>query len=175
MKKYRERIEAYNKNPRLCLQCNKPLGYGTKSRVRFCSHSCSAKHSNKGRARNHTPKPCKQCGNPVPGYRVFCSKQCAGAHKSESIIKQWLNGQHKGYVGKDSLCRTIQKYMKDRAGNKCEECGWARVHPITKVVPLNVHHIDGNKYNNHISNLKVLCLSCHSLTENFCGLNVKRL
>ena len=90
------------------------------------------------------------------------------------MIALWLAGQHKGYTGKDSLSKPIQTYMKDRAGNKCEECGWNRVHPKTKVVPLNVHHVDGNKFNNHISNLKVLCPNCHSLTENFCGLNVKR-
>ena len=90
------------------------------------------------------------------------------------MIKLWLDGQHKGVTGKDSLSKPIQTYMKDRAGNKCEECGWARIHAKTKVVPLNVHHVDGNKFNNHISNLKVLCPNCHSLTENFCGLNVKR-
>lgn len=41
------------------------------------------------------------------------------------------------------------------------------VNPTTGLVPLQIHHIDGNALNNKASNLQLLCPNCHSLTENF--------
>jgi len=35
------------------------------------------------------------------------------------------------------------------------------------------HHIDGNKYNNEISNLAVLCTDCHSIVTSDSGLGIK--
>ena len=49
--------------------------------------------------------------------------------------------------------------------HKCGECGkkmWRGV-----VLPLQVHHIDGNNHNNTIDNLKLLCPNCHSITGNW--------
>jgi hypothetical protein len=48
--------------------------------------------------------------------------------------------------------------------NKCEMCGvseWMGF-PIT----LELHHVDGNRYNNVLENLQILCPNCHSLTPN---------
>lgn len=48
---------------------------------------------------------------------------------------------------------------------KCECCGiteW-QGKPLT----LELHHIDGNHYNNGLSNLQILCPNCHSQTETF--------
>lgn len=48
--------------------------------------------------------------------------------------------------------------------NECENCGinlW-----LGEKLKLELHHIDGNHYNNDISNLKILCPNCHSLTPN---------
>lgn len=39
---------------------------------------------------------------------------------------------------------------------------------------LQIHHIDGNHYNNEESNLQLLCPNCHSLTPTFGALNKKR-
>lgn len=57
-----------------------------------------------------------------------------------------------------------------RAGIKkyqCEDClgtEW-RGGPI----PIELHHIDGDRTNNLLENLKVLCCNCHSMTPNFSG------
>lgn len=48
---------------------------------------------------------------------------------------------------------------------KCERCGldsW-QGEPIA----LELHHIDGNHYNNVFDNLQILCPNCHSLTQNY--------
>ena len=42
--------------------------------------------------------------------------------------------------------------------------------PIT----LQLHHIDGDHFNNELDNLKILCPNCHSQTDNFCGKNHKK-
>lgn len=47
---------------------------------------------------------------------------------------------------------------------RCEKCGndkW-----IGEKIPLDLHHIDGNRFNNNISNLQLLCKNCHGLTPN---------
>jgi len=50
---------------------------------------------------------------------------------------------------------------------ECEMCGcneW-----LGKKLTLELHHIDGNRFNNNIDNLQILCPNCHSLTPNHNG------
>ena len=47
--------------------------------------------------------------------------------------------------------------------NKCEKCGLSEWFGIKLV--LELHHEDGNHYNNSIDNLKILCPNCHSIQE----------
>ena len=55
---------------------------------------------------------------------------------------------------------------------KCQECGntgeWNN-----KKLTLQVHHINGLKYDNRPENLIFLCPNCHSQTKNFTGGNKK--
>lgn len=55
---------------------------------------------------------------------------------------------------------------------KCERCGlkfW-NGQPLS----LELHHKDGNPYNNSLENFEILCPNCHSQTENFRGRIVKK-
>ena len=54
-------------------------------------------------------------------------------------------------------------------GRKCEQCG--NTQWLNQPINLEVHHIDGNHYNNELSNLILLCPNCHSYTENYRGKN----
>ena len=54
---------------------------------------------------------------------------------------------------------------------KCEKCG--RTEWEGESIPLELHHINGNKTDNRIENLMILCPNCHALTNNYCGKNQK--
>jgi len=46
---------------------------------------------------------------------------------------------------------------------RCEEC--VNTEWLGHKIPLELHHIDGNHFNNELINLKILCSNCHSITE----------
>lgn len=49
-----------------------------------------------------------------------------------------------------------------RDGEKCAECSLTREEHVNKYGPdITVDHIDGNRKNNSLTNLRTLCLSCH--------------
>ena len=49
---------------------------------------------------------------------------------------------------------------------KCMQCGISEWQG--KFAPLQLHHIDGNRMNNDISNIQILCANCHAQTDTFC-------
>lgn len=56
--------------------------------------------------------------------------------------------------------------------HQCEQCNrkkW-QGHPI----PIELDHIDGDHYNNDLTNLRILCSNCHSLTLTHAGKNIGR-
>ena len=58
-------------------------------------------------------------------------------------------------------------------GRKCEKCGLQEWQGQN--IPLQVHHIDGNHYNNVIDNLQILCPNCHAQTDTYAGKNKNRV
>ncbi len=67
--------------------------------------------------------------------------------------------------------------LKDRLLNaglvkyKCDECGLSkwRGKPLT----LQLDHKNGDRHDNRLENLRLMCPNCHSQTSTFCGKNVK--
>jgi hypothetical protein len=65
----------------------------------------------------------------------------------------------------------IKRYVNEKYGNQCSECGWSKQHPLTGNVPLEIDHINGDAEDNREENLRLLCPNCHALTLNFRNLN----
>jgi len=58
------------------------------------------------------------------------------------------------------FCSTCKKNRSKKVEKvKCEICGFVPVHKAQ----LDIDHIDGNRMNNDILNLQVLCANCHRL------------
>lgn len=56
--------------------------------------------------------------------------------------------------------------------HRCERCDrrtWENAQ-----IPLEVDHIDGDRRNNDLSNLRLLCPNCHALTPTYRGRNIGR-
>lgn len=54
-------------------------------------------------------------------------------------------------------------------GHMCEVCGnswW-----LEEKIPLELHHVDGNRVNNLPDNLQLLCPNCHAMTDTWRGRN----
>lgn len=85
-------------------------------------------------------------------------------------------GWNKGRVklekfSSNSLPNIHVDYLLNIREHKCEKCGLTEWQG--EKIPLEVHHIDGNRRNNSLSNLQLLCPNCHSLTDNFRGKGLK--
>jgi 5-methylcytosine-specific restriction endonuclease McrA len=55
----------------------------------------------------------------------------------------------------------------------CELCGWAERSADGRI-PLELDHINGDKNDNRLDNLRILCPNCHSLQPTHRGLNQRR-
>ena len=90
-------------------------------------------------------------------------------NKKRISINKILSGDH-GISSYHLKVRLIEEGIKN--GTLCEECGISNLWNGKK---LNLHldHIDGDKLNNKINNLKIICPNCHSQTETYAGRNIR--
>lgn len=119
-------------------------------------------------------KFCLNCGKELTKeqhYNKFCCSACSSQYRSKQKLEAWKNGEFDGLSGKNSISKTIRNYMLEKVNYQCELCGWHEINPFTNLVPLEIHHKDGNYLNNTEENLQVLCPNCHSLTGSFRALN----
>ena len=97
-------------------------------------------------------------------WGIFYKGNIGGKGYKKSPIRktavEYLNSN--GVIKTPKLrMKLIQDGIKE---NKCESCGineW-----MGKKILLELHHKDGDRYNNQLNNLQILCPNCHSLTPN---------
>jgi hypothetical protein len=124
----------------------------------FCSPDCV-----KGFKTKSIMAPCGNCSKMVTrapsqaekskSGNVYCSRSCATVinnqrHKSLHKHPNWRGGAYRKLA--------LMTYGKMCQSTSC---------PFDNVPEkmLDVHHKDGNRKNNNISNLEVLCVWCHAV------------
>lgn len=68
----------------------------------------------------------------------------------------------------NSLKKDLLKYgLKEYRCEKCRLTEWNG-----EAIPLQLHHINGNRCDNRLENLQLLCPNCHTQTDNYAGRNI---
>ena len=148
---------------RTCETCGKPFNAPkrevARGNGRFCSLRCSAR-----RPRTN-PEPncrCALCGKLFyrapsklgksnSGLRFCCREHKDAAQKIGGI--EAIQPPHYG-TGKDSDAYRAVAFA--HLPHRCVQCGYKRIPAV-----LHVHHKDGDKGNNDLSNLELRCPTCH--------------
>lgn len=117
---------------------------------------------------------CRECGGEkARPFYIYCSNKCQATHQYKKYIETWKRGSASGNrgVSTKNISKHLKRFLIETRGEKCSLCGWNKRHPVTKSVPIEVDHRDGDADNNAISNLRLLCPNCHALTPSFRNLN----
>jgi DNA-binding CsgD family transcriptional regulator len=85
---------------------------------------------------------------PRPRFRPIDEVFAANTHRNRGGLKS----------------RLLSQGLKE---NRCEQCGIAEWQGRPLSVAL--HHVNGDRLDNRLENLELLCPNCHSQTENFGG------
>lgn len=84
---------------------------------------------------------------------VDCSHWTGQAWNKDQRLKDWSSY---------SRVVNLKKHLIKDRGHACESCNLTTW--LSTVIPLEVDHVDGDKTNNELDNLKLLCCNCHALT-----------
>jgi len=141
------------KSTLICSICEKSFQVPTlrlsKAKIISCSRKCSFEAR---RRLCSITRQCKYCGNDFSFCKsrakyfkkIFCSLKCS--NKSQSSGRkdsQFIHGKGR-----------YRKIAFQNLPNICSFCKKTKKH-------MDIHHIDHNRSNNEISNLTILCRSCH--------------
>lgn len=130
-------------------------------------------------------KCCQPSFSKCPSVRDKNSKGVAQAHKDGKMCSKFPDGSHKNSresmfvnninkrftensIASNAFIKRaiLEHYHVTAQCNICKLTEW-----YGNSIPLELHHINGINTDNRIENLVLLCLNCHSYTENFRGRN----
>ena len=133
--------------------------------AKFCSRSCAASYGNRKRKKERVEVNCAYCGKPLKKLesRIQNSKTgiffCCREHKDKGQrIESGIEDIQPDHFGNGEKSYRGKALREQKSPHHCSKCEKSLPKPI-----LEVHHIDGDRENNSLENLKVLCPTCHRL------------
>jgi len=66
--------------------------------------------------------------------------------------------------------KLLRDKLKDACCERCHRNEW-----LDEPMPLELHHVNGNPFDNRLVNLQILCPNCHALTDNHAGRGMRRI
>lgn len=145
-----------------CEHCSKKFVPTQNSRARFCSRTCSGKASRGVPRTIKTPNcTCFHCG--IAFYRckskqvsksglLFCGRKC-----KEQTQLDPAHGISPPHYGNGNGEHSYRQRALRLYAPICVVCGYEKHSSV-----LEVHHRDKNRSNNDLSNLAVVCPTCHT-------------
>lgn len=109
-----------------------------------------------------------------------------GLNTSHFVGMAWLRGKQHNWsskpieeyfiVGTKLIRGSFFRSRLIKEGIWKDECHICGLKPIWNGKPLSlqVHHMNGNKMDNRLENIKLTCPNCHSQTPNFTGRRLKK-
>lgn len=95
---------------------------------------------------------------------IDCSHWTKQGWNKGKKLKNWENY---------TRANNSKKHLIKELGHKCEQCLISVWYDTP--IPLEIHHIDGDRTNNSLKNLQLLCPNCHACTDNWRGRkNIKK-
>lgn len=94
-------------------------------------------------------------------YKGQQFKGLKGGSNKKSALEYLKSPYAKSHIIKLKL---IEDGLKEHKCEKCDLKEWNN-----KPIPLELHHIDGNRFNNNLENLQILCPNCHAQEDNNSG------
>lgn len=117
---------------------------------------------------------CKQ--ETLNNYLIKMGIDYAGNQSGKGItkIKNKLSFQEYLDTSKDIQSNKVRIKLLEEGlkPHKCENCELEEW--MGQPIPLELHHIDGDKTHNELSNYQLLCPNCHALTDSYRGKNSRK-
>lgn len=144
------------KHKKSCLYCGEDFVSKAKH-AKFCSRECSGLHHRSELIEGK----CDFCKKDIKFKKTklyksnyhFCNNTCKkGFFKSQSHLRGTFSGHNKMSAQSKYRKMTFEEYE-----NKCYYCGYD-----TCINILQVHHLDEDRTNNKIENLRIVCPTCHA-------------
>jgi hypothetical protein len=78
---------------------------------------------------------------------------------------------HKGsFISSHRLkLKLLEDGLKQRCCERCGQEEW-----LGEPIPIELHHVNGDRFDNRFRNLQLLCPNCHALTDNHAGKGANR-